>query len=47
MCNLQVSLNINLSENHGVSQEMGPFVNSEQHTEKRSYEFEKEFFSLC
>lgn len=34
MCNLQASLNINFSENHGDSQEMSPSFSSKEHTEK-------------
>lgn len=34
MCNLQESLNINLGENRGNSQEMSPFFNSEKDIEK-------------
>lgn len=57
MCNLQVSLNINLGENRGNSQEMSPFFNSEKDIEKhhksskgRQFLFSRlldgEFFSL-
>lgn len=51
MCNLQASLNINFSENHGDSQEMSPSFSSKEHTEKNIIRIWKGevffFFSLC
>lgn len=49
MCNLQASLNINFSENHGDSQEMSPSFSSKEHTEKniiRIWKGEVFFFFL-
>ena len=48
MCNLQVSLNINHSENNGDGEEMSPFFNYEEHTEKKKKHYkslEKGVFS--